>query len=47
MKTCASICRMSSGRKGTAGVNGALNFAKKDKGVADNILPELETYFMS
>eukprot|EP00347_Sterkiella_histriomuscorum_P012116 403369833 len=52
MKTCASLCRMTSGRKGQAGANGALNFAKKgDQGIIDggknNMLPELETYFMS
>ena len=48
MKTCASLCRVTSGRKGQAGVNGALNLAKRDKvGGTDNMLPELETYFMA
>lgn len=48
MKTCASLCRMTSGRKGQAGINGALSLAKKgDEGGLSSMLPELETYFMS
>ena len=48
---------MTSGRKGQAGANGALNFAKKgdsEFGIAggsaagaNSLVPELETYFMA